>query len=256
MTTLEIQKKIMIIVEYFDTFCRINNIKYYLMGGSALGAIRHKGFIPWDDDFDVFMEYEDYHKFLSLSKKFFDRNLFHIQYENTEEWPLFTTKIRLNNTIFDEIDTKDLKIHRGIFIDVFCLYKQSNSKFLSLKQYFFSKILIAHSLYRRGYKSASLTKKILMFLTNLFISKNVKHYLINYLVKFNKLNTRNVAHYFGKAPGSKIGFPKAWLGLQRYVQFGELVLPTLQFVEEYLQFRFGDYMVIPSDKKIKEDKHV
>ena len=52
----EIQIRILNIVKYFDAFCKKYDIEYYLMGGTALGAMRHKGFIPWDDDFDVFMD--------------------------------------------------------------------------------------------------------------------------------------------------------------------------------------------------------
>ena len=59
----QLQNKILELVEYFDAFCAKYNIEYYLMGGTALGAVRHKGFIPWDDDFDVFMDKENYNKF-------------------------------------------------------------------------------------------------------------------------------------------------------------------------------------------------
>ena len=63
----KLQDKILEIMVYVDEFCRRNEIVYYLMGGSALGAIRHGGFIPWDDDLDIFMDYENYHKFIECS---------------------------------------------------------------------------------------------------------------------------------------------------------------------------------------------
>ena len=62
----DFQYKILEIAFYFDEFCKKYDIEYYLMGGSALGAVRHHGFIPWDDDFDVFMTFNNYHKFIML----------------------------------------------------------------------------------------------------------------------------------------------------------------------------------------------
>ena len=66
MTNIELKELQQVILEIaldFNIFCLENNITYYLMGGSALGAMRHKGFIPWDDDFDVFMDSDNYFKF-------------------------------------------------------------------------------------------------------------------------------------------------------------------------------------------------
>ena len=66
MTNIELKELQQVILEIaldFNAFCSENNITYYLMGGSALGAMRHKGFIPWDDDFDVFMDSDNYFKF-------------------------------------------------------------------------------------------------------------------------------------------------------------------------------------------------
>ena len=138
-----LHNKILQLADYFDSFCKENNIEYYLMGGTALGAVRHSGFIPWDDDFDVFMDNTNYYKFLSIAKKKLDKDKYYLQEEDTSEWPLFFSKIRMNNTTFIEQDVAQLPIHHGIYIDIMCLNNAFNSKPLRFLQYFSAKILSA-----------------------------------------------------------------------------------------------------------------
>ena len=65
----EIQRALLDVMIIFDSYCRAHSLKYYLIGGSLLGAVRHKGFIPWDDDMDVGMERKEYERFLEFAKK-------------------------------------------------------------------------------------------------------------------------------------------------------------------------------------------
>ena len=65
----QVQKKILEIMMYIDKICKANGIAYYIMGGTALGAVRHQGFIPWDDDLDIFMTPENYEKFKAVFYK-------------------------------------------------------------------------------------------------------------------------------------------------------------------------------------------
>ena len=113
---LKLQNKILEIMAYIDEFCRNNEITYYLMGGSALGAMRHGGFIPWDDDLDIFMPYKDYMKFIQLCETKLDEDRFYLQKEDTPENPYYFSKLRMNGTtcLSPVIDIG----HQGIFVDI------------------------------------------------------------------------------------------------------------------------------------------
>lgn len=124
LTEKEITKLKLVEIEIFDELdrvCRENGLEYFMVGGTLLGAVRHKGFIPWDDDIDVVMFRSDLEKLESLyyEGKFNDN--FFLQTENTDKkYPLMTAKLRKNNTVFLE-DCMDDKVesHCGIFVDIF-----------------------------------------------------------------------------------------------------------------------------------------
>ena len=247
-----LQNKILEIATYFDEFCRQNDIVYYLMGGSALGAVRHQGFIPWDDDFDVFMTYDNYQKFLKCAQEKLDKTKFYLQKENTQEWPLFFTKLRMNNTLFLEPDTKDRDMHKGIFIDVFCLYNMSDNKFLALMQYLAAKLIVAKTLAQRGYPTASKPKKIMMALARVFVNKKL---LLKIVQGQTKKDTKKIANFFGTARLNNISFAKEILGKPRYMPFENVNLPVPEKVEEYLTITYGDYMKLPSQDQIQKAIH-
>lgn len=244
----ELQQKILEIVQYFDSFCKNNNIEYYLMGGSAIGALRHKGFIPWDDDLDVFMTYDNYKKFNLLAGKYIDTINFHLQKENTDEWPMYYSKLRMNGTTFIEEDTINSEMHQGVFIDIMCLYNVSSNVLIRYVQYISARILVAKSLSLRGYNTkGSFFKKAVLKFSKLFVRGPFEKLLLKIVHAYNCNNTKLVGHFFGKAPFRKTSFPKEWLSKPRYTPFENTVLPVPQKCENYLELRFGDFMKIPDE---------
>ena len=246
---IKVQDKILEIAIYIDEFCRKHDITYYLMGGSALGAVRHEGFIPWDDDLDIFMTYENYVKFLNACETDLDKEKYYLQKENTDEWPLFFSKIRMNGTTFIEEDTKHRKMHKGFYIDVMCLNNTTKNVSYRYLQYLAARLIIAKTLSVRGYLTDSKMKKATMMLSRIFVRGPIFKFLLFIVRSLNNFNTSYVGHFFGRAKFKNTSFKKEYLGEQRYVKFSNTRLPVMENVEDYLHVRFGqDYMKIPSQE--------
>ena len=123
-TTKMLQEKLLEALKEVDRICEKNNIDYFLADGTCLGAVRHKGFIPWDDDVDIAMSRSEYKKFIkALEKDLSDKYVYHCYEKNkkyTVTWPAM--KIRMKNTYIKEKNVllpNKCKDSDGIFIDVF-----------------------------------------------------------------------------------------------------------------------------------------
>ncbi len=110
------------ILKHVHQVCSDNSITYYLVGGTLLGAIRHKGFIPWDDDLDIAMPRKDYIRFIDICSKGALGEDYYLHHTQTDKdyWLAFA-KVKKNNTLFDENIYRDMQCNKGIFIDVFPL---------------------------------------------------------------------------------------------------------------------------------------
>lgn len=121
------------ILDYIVSVCKKHNIQYCMVYGSALGAYRHNGFIPWDDDMDIAMPRYDYEKFISIMKRQTDAQ-FSIQSEETEDNYFLTfAKVRKKGTIFVESIAEKKYKNNGIYVDVFPLDSVKNPEGVSYK---------------------------------------------------------------------------------------------------------------------------
>ena len=120
----DIQKKELEITLFFHDFCEKHHLRYFLAGGTCLGAIRHNGFIPWDDDIDLFMPRSDYNRMVEIAKKELNvpgSQYFLQTYETDPNYLYNFAKIRDNNTTFVENVFTYTRINHGLWIDIFPL---------------------------------------------------------------------------------------------------------------------------------------
>lgn len=241
-----LQKVILMIAKDIDKLCRENGIEYYLLGGSCIGAIRHQGFIPWDDDFDIIMSADNYDKFLSLCDKKLDKSKYYFQ-KGLIDWPLNFSKIKLKGTHLKEYEgftqTPDKD---GIYIDVFRMENVINKGLKGRWQYFLAKILLCHRLSIRTYNSASIKKRIMMFLSFPMNNKYIRRYAESQVLKYNTIP--NVSHYGffdGRTRWHSGVIAKKLFGKPTYVKFEDTELPVPEKYHDYLTQVFGDYMKLP-----------
>ena len=115
------QEKLLKILSWFHEYCGRYDLRYYVLGGTMLGAVRHNGFIPWDDDIDVGMPRSDYERLRELSKSIKNQGNYLIEFpgEDNPEYSYFAAKVYDTSTTLIEKQRKPIK--RGIYLDVFAL---------------------------------------------------------------------------------------------------------------------------------------
>lgn len=123
------------ILKKLDKICSVNNIEYFLIGGTALGAKRHGGFIPWDDDIDVGMTRDNYNKFINLEEKEFGDDILLQTPYNDGPSPFPYAKLRRKNTKFVEYCNRNIKMKQGIYIDIFPYDNIPDNEFLRKRQF-------------------------------------------------------------------------------------------------------------------------
>lgn len=252
----EVQMKILDTMKYIDAVCRKNGIVYYIMGGTALGAVRHGGFIPWDDDLDIFMTPQEYAKFKAAMEK--DSNPdFIIQEWRTTDNYLEYAKVRMNGTTFIEDSFKDRKdMHHGIYVDIMMLHKVPTSSFMQKMVYYESKFVTLYALSQRNWKpktkGQALVLKSLKLLPCQWMVKKCYQHIYKY-----EDRTENFMYCYWITPAKfRAGlFEPKFFDEPVDVPFEDTMLLGSKYIKEYLTYRYGNYMKLPSEEQQKAAVH-
>lgn len=252
----QVQVKILEIMKYIDTLCRKNGITYYIMGGTALGAVRHKGFIPWDDDLDIFMTPDQYSKFKRVFKKE-KSNLYMLQEWKTTPDYLEYAKVRMNGTTFIEEAYENRKdLHQGIYVDIMILHKIPKNAFVQRLVYIESKFVTLYALSQRNWKPKTKVQSIVLKSLKLLPCKTMAKIAYKRIYHYDKMK-RNYMYCYWITPAKFHSglFDASFFSNPIDIPFEDTVLYGSKKIKEYLKYRYGDYMKLPSKEAQKAAVH-
>lgn len=180
-----------------DRVCRENNIKYALYFGTLLGAVRHKGFIPWDDDIDVVMTREEYDKFCEIPKSKLGESYFFQNYETDPNFFRSFGRLRKNDTLYVQRHYQHLDIHHGIFIDIFPLDSvRSTQRRERFRYQYIYRLRRLNIIKHFGVsKDSNLVKKLLQKVIDIILpQKQFNRYITNQITKRNQDDLEYLGH--------------------------------------------------------------
>jgi len=250
----ELQKCVYDIFCTFRNICDLLGIKYYLMGGTLLGTVRHQGFIPWDDDIDVGIMREEYDVFLTKAQQLLPEYYFLQTYKTDPGYPLGIAKIRDSRTTFIESQLNKLSINHGVYIDVFPLdyYPEISTKqiLLDFKRNIY-KYRIRQQLHFEDGKHSKIAEAVASVLGKLISLKypnvsdavDARDRLYSGMPK-----SRLIANYYGAWKKKEI-VPADWYGEGVPLTFEGVVVRAPKEYKKWLEQVYGNYMELPPVEK-------
>lgn len=235
----------------FDAFCRKYGIQYSLYAGSLLGAVRHKGFIPWDDDLDVCMSREEYDRFITLWQQDPPEGYILQNKENSPDFWQSFSKIRKDHTTFLQEEREVGKYHTGVFMDIFPLDRIPDGK---LKRAIYKWNCMKYQLLTREFvpPKAGIIIRLGSFVILACTPKSCREKVRqNTLKKITRYNDRNDLEIAAIETMASLRKPYAPDMLDAYVDlsFEDGSFMCFAGWDDHLRRKFGDYMRLPPEEE-------
>lgn len=253
LTLRELQYLELEIAKEIKRICDANNIDYFIIGGTLLGAVRHGGFIPWDDDMDIGMTIENYYRFLELAPSQLDHRFFLQTNATDPNYHNVFAKVRLNGTHMLEKVTEGMRIHNGIFVDIFP-YDSASEQVAHSKVYMtMLQLLGKTSLLKHGYDLNGITEKRISRIVNIVLKHipvSVKQIDKVLTVRFQSHGKKNEQTYYIERDGMFKGnfvFPKRYFETLEELPFEGIAFKVPSNYTAYLENAYGDYMKLPPE---------
>lgn len=230
-----------------DRICRKYNIKYTIFGGTMLGAIREKGFIPWDDDADIAMLRPEYERFRIACKESLDKSRFYFQdNRNTQGYRWGYGKIRRKNTVFLRENQEHMPYKQGVFIDIFPI-DGTRQTYIGRMIFNFHCFIVRKILWSEVGKIAdkSYFKRKWYWLINHIPEDKVFQYYQHIIYKCNKKSTDYVRQLMWPMTKKLYGYRRKWFEELKEYDFEGHRFWGIKDFDEWLTFIYDDYMVPP-----------
>ena len=238
------------ILDEIVRICKKYNLVYYLVGGTLIGAVRHKGFIPWDDDLDIGMPRKDYEKFIKVAKdELKSKYYLHDISTDKKYWQCFL-KIRKNNTLFDETMIEDIETHKGIFIDIFPYDNLEKKNIFYKIKWSILRNLFDFSLYYRGiFKKDRINHFIFCKLFSIFRLNTILKFCDKLMQSCKNENSKYLVSYNGCYGKEKETMERNWILPTKKIKFENKMYSCPNDCDAVLTHVYGDYMKLPPKEK-------